>query len=73
MREAWAATALLVALAASAPWRSAPPVPPRIPAAACEPWMADGIPGVGAKRRAAVAAEIRAGRIPPAARDWFAP
>ncbi|MCS6970067.1 MAG: hypothetical protein RMM29_02075 [Planctomycetota bacterium] len=73
MREALAALGLLLALALSAAFRGPLPVPPRLPAAACQPWMADCIPGVGAKRREQVAAEIRAGRIPAAARAWFAP
>lgn len=47
--------------------------PPPLPAAACEPWMADAIPKVGAKTRDAVRAGIRAGKIPAPAREWFSP
>lgn len=39
------------------------PEPALVPAPACEPWMADALPGVGAKRRDATAAAIRAGDV----------
>lgn len=40
-----------------------PLAPPRIPAAQAEPWMADGLPGVGAKTREHVATVLRSGNI----------
>jgi hypothetical protein len=46
--------------------------PPPLPPAACQTWMADAITGIGPKRRDAVAADIRAGVVPPAAQAWFA-
>ena len=62
--------ALIGAVATLRPPRDrAAPAP--MPAARAEGWMADAIPGVGPKRRDAVAEGIRAGRIPPAAQDWF--
>jgi hypothetical protein len=50
---------------------AAPEPPPRIPASACEAWMADALPGVGAKSREHIAAAIRSGELaslPPRAR-----
>jgi hypothetical protein len=66
--------ATLLALLALA-WLRRPAVPeppPRIPARSCEPWMADTLPGVGAKSRDRAAAAIRAGdlsSLPPRARE----
>ncbi len=78
--QAVAACLVLAALAASAalrPVRSAAPPAP-LACASAEPWMADCLPGVGAKTRERAAAALRAGRIAalPAraqatARDWF--
>lgn len=55
----------LVAFGAWATWapRQATPVPPMLPAAGAEVWMADALPGVGAKRRDAVVEAIRTGRM----------
>jgi len=63
--EPVAAMVMLIALGAWATWapRQATPVPPRLPAAAAEVWMADALPGVGGKRREAVAAAIRSGQV----------
>lgn len=80
--RARAATAIgaLAALALLALVRPAepPPVPVRVDPAACEPWMADCLPGVGAKRRDAAVEAVRAGRIDElttparsAAGSWF--
>ncbi len=71
--------ALLAAICASALARHPPArEPARLPAAACAPWMADALPGVGRKTRDAAAAAIRSGdlaKLPPAARtrarEWF--
>ena len=78
--QALAACLVLAAIAASAvlrPVRSvAPPAP--LACASAEPWMADCLPGVGAKTRERAAAAVRAGHVAalPAraqamARDWF--
>lgn len=74
MREAAAAAALLLALGLLAALRPPPPraAPDPLPAASCAAWMADAVPGVGTKTRAAVAARIRAGEVPAAAAGWFA-
>jgi hypothetical protein len=58
----------LIAVLRPTPSRQAPP---SLPPAACQTWMADAIPGIGLKRRDAVAADIRAGVVPPAAQAWF--
>lgn len=67
-----AALAALAGLAVSGSWRARPPAaPPRVPAAQAEAWMADCLPGIGAKRREQAAAAIRSGdlaALPPAAR-----
>jgi hypothetical protein len=73
VRDAIAAVVLLIALVGLAVLR---PVgdrqaPALQPAADCAVWMADAIPGVGPKSRELVAARIRAGEVPVAARDWF--
>lgn len=39
------------------------PEPALVLASACQPWMADALPGVGAKRREATAAAIRTGDL----------
>ncbi len=53
-------------------------VPARIPLSQAQPWMADCLPGVGAKTRDRLAAALRAGRwdaVPvrarASARAWF--
>ena len=63
--EQVAAMVALVALGAWGTWapRQATPVPPRLPAAGAQVWMADALPGVGAKRREAITEAIRAGRL----------
>ena len=51
--------------------RSPRPVDVRWPASACEPWMADTLPGIGPKRAAQAAAAIRRSdweALPPRAR-----
>lgn len=73
MRDAVAALALLL-LAAGLAWLRPLPdraAPAPLPAAACETWMADAIPGVGPKNRDQVAAGIRSGAIPAKAEGWF--
>lgn len=73
MRDAIAAGVLLLLLAGLA-WLRPPAqrlAPPLLPAASCEPWMADAIPGVGPKTRERAAARIHAGQVPPAAAGWF--
>jgi hypothetical protein len=73
VREPCAVLALLL-LAAGLAWLRPLPdrgAPEPLPAATCETWMADAIPGVGPKSRAQVAAGIRAGSIPASAGDWF--
>lgn len=73
MRDAIAAAVLVIALGGLAVLRPAndrhPPAAQ--PAGDCATWMADAIPGVGPKSREQVAARIRAGEVPAAARDWF--
>lgn len=73
MREVIAVLALLL-LAIALAWLRPQPdraAPAPLPAAACETWMADAIPGVGPKSREQVAAGIRAGAIPHVADSWF--
>lgn len=69
-----AAVGLLLLLGLLATLRPLPDrgAPPPLPAAACATWMADAIPRVGPRTRDAVAAAIRRGEVPAAARDWFA-
>jgi hypothetical protein len=45
--------------------------PAPLPAASCAAWMADAIPGVGARTSEAVAAGVRSGRVPAKAAGWF--
>jgi hypothetical protein len=73
VREVIAVLALLLLAAGLACLRPLPDraAPEPLPAATCETWMADAIPGVGPKSRDQVAAGVRAGTIPPAAREWF--
>jgi hypothetical protein len=63
--QALVAAVLCASLGLLAWWRPMPmpSTPPRIPASAAEPWMADCLPGVGAKTRDRTAAAIR-GRRP---------
>jgi hypothetical protein len=73
VRELIAVLTLLL-LAAGLAWLRPLPdrtAPEPLPAASCAEWMADAIPGVGPKSRDQVAADIRAGTVPAAARDWF--
>jgi hypothetical protein len=69
----WPALLLLAALGVLALVRpgTARTPPPALPAAACMPWMADALPGIGRARREETAARIRAGEVPAAARTWF--
>ena len=73
MRDAVAVVGLL-GLAAALAWLR--PLPDRVapaplPAVSCATWMADAIPGVGAKTRETVAAGIRSGQVPAKAAGWF--
>lgn len=63
--RAWTCVAALLPLGLLAWLRPlpAPPVPPRLPLSAAQPWMADCLPGVGPKTRERMAAALRAGRI----------
>lgn len=73
MRDAAAAATLLIILGGLGLLRPAADrqAPDPLPAASCTVWMADAVPGVGPKSREQVAARIRGGEVPPAARDWF--
>lgn len=63
--QAWVCVGVLPLLGALAWWRPlpVPPAPPRIPASAAEPWMADCLPGVGVKTREHLAAAVRERRL----------
>lgn len=55
---------VLALLATAAPLRSPlRPAPVRQPAVQATAWMADSLPGIGAKRRDAAVAALRAGRL----------
>jgi len=73
VREVIAVLVVLL-LAAGLAWLRPQPdraAPEPLPAAACEVWMADAIPGVGPKSRESVAAGVRSGTIPDAAVGFF--
>ena len=68
------AVAGLLGLAAVLAWLRPLPArsaPAPLPASSCATWMADAIPGVGARTSEAVAAGIRSGRVPAKAVGWF--
>ena len=73
MREVIAVLVVLLVAGALARWRPLPDrEPPQpLPAASCQTWMADAIPGVGPKSREQVAAAISSGQVPAKATDWF--
>lgn len=73
LRRGLVAAGLILAMGILAGVRPQPlrEAPPPIPAVRCEAWMADAIPRIGVKKREPVAAAIRHGDIPPAAREWF--